>query len=51
MTAFKENELWNVDVTDMTAWQKGNDGNKYYLICRDLFTGEAYREIVNIKTL
>ena len=46
MTAFKENELWNVDIYDMTAWQKGNDGYKYYLVCIDVFTRKAYGEIM-----
>ena len=49
MTAFKENELWNVDIYDMTAWQKGNDGYKYYLICIDVFTRKAYVEIMETK--
>ena len=46
MTAFKENELWNVDIYDMTAWQKGNNGHKYYLTCIDVLSRKAYREIV-----
>jgi len=49
MTAFKENELWNVDIYDMTAWQKGNDGYKYYLVCIDVFTRKAYGEIMKNK--
>ena len=31
VTAMETNELWNVDIFDMSAYEKGNDGYKYLL--------------------
>jgi len=42
ITAFKPNELWNVDIFIMLRYKKVNDGFNYFLVCVDVFTRKAY---------
>ena len=42
MTAYKPNELWNVDIFVMLAYKKSNDGFNYYLVAIDIFSRKAY---------
>ena len=42
ITAFKPNELWNVDIYVMLRYKRVNDGYNYFLVCVDVFTRKAY---------
>ena len=42
MTAYKPNELWNVDNFVMLAYKQSNDGFNYYLVAIDIFSTKAY---------
>ena len=42
MTAYKPNELWNVDFFVMLSYKKSNDGFNYYLMAIDIFSRKAY---------
>ena len=42
MTAFKPNELWNVDIFVMLAYKKSNEGFNYYFVAVDVFSRKAY---------
>jgi Integrase core domain len=49
ITAMETNELWNVDIFDMSAYEKGNEGYKYMLACVDVFSRRAYTEKMKTK--
>jgi hypothetical protein len=49
MTAFKPNELWNVDIFVMLRYKRVNDGYNYFLVCVDVFTRKAWGEPMKYK--
>jgi len=42
ITAFQPNELWQMDIFDLSRYSVSNDGYKYVLACVDVFTRKAF---------
>ena len=49
VVAMVPNELWNVDIFDMSKYVKANKGYRYLLACVDVFTRKAYVEPMQNK--
>ena len=50
ITAFQPNELWQMDIFDLSRYSVSNDGYKYVLGCVDVFTRKAYIAPVKEKS-
>ena len=42
ITAFQENGFWNIDIFDLTKYNKQNNGHKYRFCVIDIFTRKVY---------
>jgi len=42
VVAFSPNEIWNMDIFDLSRYYKDNDGYRYLLVCIDIFSRKAY---------
>ena len=42
VVAFKPNEFWNIDIFDLSKYDKYNSGYKYIFCAIDIFTRKAY---------
>ncbi len=49
VVALVPNELWNVDIFDMSKYVQANKGYRYLLACVDVFTRRAYVEPMKNK--
>ena len=49
VVAMVPNELWNIDIFDMSKYAEVNKGYKYILACVDVFTRMAYAEPMKKK--
>ena len=47
VVAMVPNELWNIDIFDMSKYAEVNKGYKYILACVDVFTRMAFAEPMN----
>lgn len=50
IVAIAPNNQWQIDLLDYYKYASANKGNKYILICVDLFTRKAYAEGIKAKT-
>ena len=50
IVAIAPNNQWQIDLLDYYKYASANKGNKYILICVDLFTRKAYAESIKLKT-
>ena len=39
---FKENEFWNIDIFDLSKYERYNKGYKYIFCAIDIFTRKVY---------
>ena len=49
ITAFVGNEMWNVDIFDLSKHWEHNRGQKYIFAAVDVFTRKAYAEPMTAK--
>ena len=42
IVALKENEIWNIDIFDLSKYDKYNKGYKYIFCAIDIFTRKAF---------
>ena len=49
VVAFSENEMWNIDIYDLTKHWAENGNMKYIFACVDVFTRKLYAEPVTGK--
>ena len=49
ITAFQENEMWNIDIFDLSQHWEHNRGQKYIFAAEDVFTRKAYAEPMTAK--
>ncbi len=44
------NELWQMDIFDLSRYEKHNDGFRYRLACADVFSRQAYVKPMKTRT-
>ena len=49
IVATSPNELWQLDILDLSRYAKRNDNTRYILACVDVFTRKAYVEPMKLK--
>ena len=45
-----KNDVWGMDLNDMTFWADENDGYKFILVVEDIYTRKAWAMILKDKT-